>query len=198
MLGKQAPVLSPNRERISGIDALPDRGLGEHVGQRASLGDEGIPELFGALGRIGPAHRLPEQAEVLRGMHAKEAVTKDSLYNRLRWDNAPQQAAMPQDATRVMQPPLESPGEVHTSEPDAQELSSSSAKQPPRKELRRERQAPPQPARRQEEWATVEDSDKELLISIQHRNEQQRRERPGAGPQELETRTGAEARTAGD
>ncbi|KAL2633762.1 hypothetical protein R1flu_005241 [Riccia fluitans] len=41
-----------------------------------------------------------EQAEVLRSVHAKEVVAKDSLYDHLRLENAPQSAAMPQDTPR--------------------------------------------------------------------------------------------------
>ncbi|KAL2631012.1 hypothetical protein R1flu_015698 [Riccia fluitans] len=42
----------------------------------------------------------PEQAEVLRSVHMKEAVAKDSLYDQLKLINAPQQDTTPQDTPR--------------------------------------------------------------------------------------------------
>ncbi|KAL2624337.1 hypothetical protein R1flu_008582 [Riccia fluitans] len=107
-------------------------------------------------------------------MHTEKAVTKDSLYVLLRptaGETTPV-ARVP----RVTQPPPKSPTIVHPLESNVQELSSSSAEQPPWKEPRREHQTPPHTIARQEEWATSEDSDNDRPISFQHRNVQQGRE----------------------
>ncbi|KAL2644195.1 hypothetical protein R1flu_011782 [Riccia fluitans] len=156
----------------------------------------GLPLNFSAAWEELDRHTgSAEQAEVLRSVHAKEAVPKDSLYDRLKLVNAPQQDAIPQDTprqegqqqkrgrgsarpitgdtppgscvTRGTQPPQGIPGEAQPSRPVTQELSSSLAEQPPRKEPRRECQAPPQPIERQEERATDEDSNEELLVDMQ-------------------------------